>query len=318
MNPPRLSVHAQVNRFDPTRTLFLRQQFMRKMASKFRELRGIVRKAIVQDDVFNLVEDKFKVFQLQSPGRKAFNAVRSQDKVAAFMGWLKRQEDMGILEVMRGRGLGGIAEAAWTDTYIRAAYGRGMSMGRQTLISEGWKVPTVAETGGIDILMQGPFHADRVGLLYTRVFEDLKGITATMDTQISRVLSEGLSRGMGTKEIAERLTKTISGPVGDLGITDVLGRFIPAERRAQLLAQTEIIRAHSEATLNEFESWGVEGVSLEAEFVNSNDERVCPECEALGGTIMTIEEARGVIPVHPGCRCRWIAQEIKKQVEGKK
>jgi SPP1 gp7 family putative phage head morphogenesis protein len=73
-----------------------------------------------------------------------------------------------------------------------------------------------------------------------------------------------------------------------------------------LLARTEIIRAHAEGTLNNFELAGLENVELQAEFLTAGDDRVCPICSALSGKIYSIKEARGIIPVHPNCRCTWL------------
>jgi SPP1 gp7 family putative phage head morphogenesis protein len=94
--------------------------------------------------------------------------------------------------------------------------------------------------------------------------------------------------------------------MGDLALTDTLGRFIPATRRAMMLARTEIIRAYAEATLQEFRNWGVEGVSAKAEWSTAGDDRVCPKCAPMEGRIFTLDEASGLIPFHPNCRCAWI------------
>lgn len=64
--------------------------------------------------------------------------------------------------------------------------------------------------------------------------------------------------------------------------------------------------AYAEGALNSYEEMGIEGVEVEAEFATAGDDVVCPECEELEGKVYSIEEARGVIPVHPNCRCAWI------------
>jgi SPP1 gp7 family putative phage head morphogenesis protein len=42
------------------------------------------------------------------------------------------------------------------------------------------------------------------------------------------------------------------------------------------------------------------------ELVTAGDLRVCPMCQGLNGKVYTIKEARGLIPVHPQCRCAWV------------
>jgi SPP1 gp7 family putative phage head morphogenesis protein len=73
-----------------------------------------------------------------------------------------------------------------------------------------------------------------------------------------------------------------------------------------MLARTEIIRAYAESSLQEFRNWEVEGVNALCEFQTAEDERVCSKCSHLQGVIYTIDEASGVIPVHPSCRCIWL------------
>jgi SPP1 gp7 family putative phage head morphogenesis protein len=109
-----------------------------------------------------------------------------------------------------------------------------------------------------------------------------------MDTQISRVLSESLSEGVNPREAASRLNDRVDA----VGIT-----------RAQTLAQTEIIHAHAEGTLDRYESEDFTEVEVQAEHLTAGDSQVCPECASLEGTTYTIQEARGMIPVHPRCRC---------------
>jgi very-short-patch-repair endonuclease len=89
--------------------------------------------------------------------------------------------------------------------------------------------------------------------------------------------------------------------MGDLGLVDSLGRFIPARRRAEILARTEIIRAHHYANVNEYKTWGAFGVSVVAEFRTAGDDRVCEECAALEGKIFTLDEILPMIPIHPQC-----------------
>jgi SPP1 gp7 family putative phage head morphogenesis protein len=142
---------------------------------------------------------------------------------------------------------------------------------------------------------------DRLGLLYTRVYQELKGITASMDTQISRILVQGIADGDGLRLIAKKLLTTVNG--GDLSLVDSLGRFIPAKRRAETLARTEIIRAHHLATIQEYRNWGVLGIKVLGEWKTADDNRVCSECEKMEGKVFTLDEIENMIPLHPNCRC---------------
>ena len=297
--PPRRK--ARKLGYDPTHTTVLRNAFAAEMNKRFIRLRGLIRRAIVDQDCFGLTQ----LNSYSLPGRRAYAFSRSTEKVEAFMIWLQEQVDREILEILPGMGtqIGRGVERAWTDMYVQSAYQKGIERGRAEMIGAGYDVPTVTAGGGIHAAFNAGQHLDRAGLIYSRTYTQLKGITDQMGNQISAVLSQGMIDGKHPRELARLLTKTITGPVGGLGITDSIGRFIPAQRRATILARTEVIRAHHVATIQEYENWGAGGVRVEAELRTAGDDRVCDECAALHGNVYTLEEAYSLIPVHPQCRC---------------
>jgi len=309
-----VATYKQVRNYDPTHTTALRNAFAANMKRRFAELAVTVKKAVYNEDCFGLTP-KVHTLQMSTPGKEAFAFNRSADKMKAFMEWLQKQIDSGILEIGYYQQVGTGVESAWTNMYIFDSYKRAILRARYELTRAGYNIPAIEFTGGIGALMATPFHIDALGLLFTRTFNDLKGITAAMDMEISRILAQGLADGDGPALLARKLVSTINGTgMGDLALTDTLGRFIPASRRAVMLARTEIIRAYAEATLQEFKNWGVEGVTALAEFQTAGDDRVCPKCAHLQGKIYPLEEASGVIPVHPNCRCCWLPwiEEIQK------
>ena len=301
-----LTVFQLNNQRDPSRTTVLRQAFVNAMNRRFTAIARLIFQAIVDEDVFGLM-DEVRVTILQTPGPRLFNFPRSGEKVSAFMNWLEGRAQQDILQVTQIQQVGTSVEGAWTNMFINDSYRRGVIRARSQMRQAGMDIPTISETGGVLASMNLPVHADRVGLLFTRTFNELKGITNVMEQQISRVLSQGLADGLNPRTIGRQLVATITGSgTGELGITDTLGRFIPAKRRAQILARTEIIRAHAEAQLQEFKNWGVEGVTVKAEWITAGDNRVCEQCAEAEGSKFTIEQAQGLIPLHAQCRCAWI------------
>ena len=70
-----------------------------------------------------------------------------------------------------------------------------------------------------------------------------------------------------------------------------------------------MIATHAEAGLNSYEEAGVEGVDVEAEWLTAAD--ACPLCvEAADKGTYTLGEARGLIPLHPNCRCSWAPKVV--------
>lgn len=289
----------QKGSYDPSHTTTLRNLFARQMRVRFDKLKREIYDAIVTKDGFGLQEN-ITVFQITP---RQFSFPTNKKKIEEFMKWLKLQINRDILSTMYMPQLGNALAEEWTNLYILDSYKRGVIRARAEMRNAGYDVPSIEQSGGIDVIMQTPIHMDRVGILYIRAFEDLKGITSAMSSQISRVLAQGMIDGDNPRVIARKLLKVITGEGKDLAVTDSLGRFIPAKRRAEMLARTEIIRAHHKGMIQEMRNWGIEGVHVLAEFRTAGDERVCEQCGAMQGTTYTLDEAENLIPVHPMCRC---------------
>jgi hypothetical protein len=299
------SIYQELRLVDPTHTTSLRNQFAQKMAIRFSKLMNAITKHIVEDNCFGFPTTELNVNSYFFP--------TAQERVAEFMTWLQEQVNKGLLTVGEYEQLGTAINSAWQNMYIEDSYKRGVIRARYELQKAGFQnIPTIEATGGILMSMNVPLHMDRLGLLYTRVYTDLKGITDAMQSQIARVLTQGMADGDGPRLLARKLVSTINGSgIGDLGITDTLGRYIPAARRAEILARTEIIRAHHQGLIQEYMNWGVEGVNVLAEMVTAGDDRVCSICDALTlNNPYTLEVAMNLIPVHPQCRCMCLPFEV--------
>ena len=135
-------------------------------------------------------------------------------------------------------------------------------------------------------------------LLATRAFDELDGISSSMSTKMNRILAQGMAEGRSAKYIGKRLAAEVKGI---------------SKSRGLMIARTEIINAHAEGQLDAFSNLGIDELGVEAEWSTAGDERVCPQCDAMNGQTFTVEEARGLIPAHPNCRCSWIPAETKKK-----
>jgi SPP1 gp7 family putative phage head morphogenesis protein len=135
-----------------------------------------------------------------------------------------------------------------------------------------------------------PESVDKVKLLAGRAFDDLDNVTADMSRKIVRALTDGLVQGDNPRQIGRDLAKQV-----DVGLG-----------RATVIARTEIIRAHAEGQLTAFKKMGLEELGLMAEWRATPDPRTCEDCEDLDGTVMSIDEAEGMLPLHPNCRCAWL------------
>lgn len=268
----------------------------------------------MKQDVFGLNTQVYA--EMRPPLPKEFAFPRLEQKVSLFMEWLKLQEERGIIQLGTFTRIGGSIEDAWTNMFILDSYKRGVIRARSELNKAGYKVPSIEDSGGIESIMGMPMHADRVGYVYTRAFQGLVEITAKMDTQLSQVLAQGLIDGDNPIIIARKLRATITGEgAQDLGITDSLGRFIPAKRRAEMLARTEIIRAHHMAAIQEYKNWRAGGTNVIAEWSTAGGKRTCEICDSLEGRRYSLEEIENMIPMHPMCRCVAVPIEVNERGE---
>jgi hypothetical protein len=145
-----------------------------------------------------------------------------------------------------------------------------------------------------------PFHADRVGALYTRVFDDLRTVTqftnGTMRRELNEALTSGLSRGIAEGKNPNRIARDMAGSLE--AVIEKNGM-----QRVTLIARTEVIRAHHLANINEYELAAREtGLKIWADWIlGANPCPICIDLEA--DAPYPLDVIRGLIPAHPRCVC---------------
>lgn len=212
----------------------------------------------------------------------------STARLNEFQGWLRQQV---------GQTLTGHTQEQFWEGYIH----RGWQQGAARAFDDTNRArPRISQAD--DIAYQGgrqqflrdsfnhPVNRERVDLLASRTFDEMENVGEDMVNRLSRTLVDGLIQGQGADEIARNLV-------------DATGFSLS---RAETVARTEVVRAHAEGQLDGFEQLGVEELGVQAEIKTSGRSNVCEECAALEGQTFSIDEARGMIPVHPSCACAWI------------
>lgn len=262
---------------DPTRTTTLRKQYESDLVRRFNAMIKLIEQVFMDSEPIILATNAPRKFKFEPKA----------EKIDDFMDWLRQQERKEILEVQYGTPQRKASSSSWQNVYLKRAYKQGVNSAAQQLRKGGTKVKDT----WVDASFDRPMHADRVGIIYSRAYGNLEGITSAMDKQISAALATGVSQGLGMAAIS----KLVVDRVKKVGIA-----------RARVLARTEVINAHAEASLNSYEEAGIEGVNVQSEFATAQDNKVCPKCEKLEGRTYSIKSARSIIPVHPNCRCAWL------------
>lgn len=258
-------------------------------------LRGQLGKlmAAIRDGI--VTED---VFLLQNEPKapsdqEPYQFPRQQGQIRAFMDWLRKQISKGFLQVVNPE----------SNVFIKAAYEQGVNGARRRLD---------VETPEPDFSL--PTHQRALRELFTRNYELLQDVTEDMSREIRDELTEGLRDGDHSSKIASE----ISDRVQKVG-----------KHRATVISRTEVINAYSEGSLQQYKDVDVEQVTLEAEVLTAQDERVCEICKAVEamGVFSLDRIENGVVskeqlqtyadddvslpdtrwnpkpPIHPQCRC---------------
>lgn len=302
---------------DPSRTSGLRRRFEAQMAKRLRELLRLIRESIVTNDCFGIQPVQVPWMRgMVAAWPRQFAFERDTDaKVQAFLRWLKEQEAEGILQVISRPGTNTAINAGWTDVYIQAGYKQGIGRAQTEMQRAQLQLPFPGDLPGrsaVSTAFNLPIHADRVGVLYTRTFEDLKTVMDVVNGDVRRKLIDGLTtnltrgiaEGKNPITIAREMVKDIGSGLDKIGLN-----------RARMIARTEVIRAHHLANINEMRrADAAMTVEVQAEFRTSGRDNVCPECEALNGKIFSLDQIESVIPVHPNCLCAAIPYIARNRV----
>lgn len=313
------------NRIDPTRTITLRKKMERDLTRRFSVIKRAIRDLLFSQDAFGLKKgapnEASRLGRLQTANtvpdgnyNSGYNFCTSDSVVNTRWAFLSTDQQIKSFELWLQQQLNTqlLQNELW-EQYVQDAYAKGQgrafedtmrgikAAGQNQDFFNGTKSEFLRSAFG------HPPSVEKVKILAGRVFTDLKGVTEAMATQLSRTLVDGLIRGDNPNVIARNLNQQVT----KIGIN-----------RARTIARTEIIRAHAEGQLDAFDRLGVTELGVMAEWTTANDTRVCQLCDPLEGVVLTPQEARGLLPRHPNCRCAWVPANVgestKGQVRGKR
>lgn len=264
---------AKRARTDPTGTAPIIRSWDSEFAGRFARVKRFVREVIVARDALGIGGDLKKRVEAASSGASA------EQRVARALSLIRGAVRAQIL------GSPGYA-GSWQNQFVARAVTKGVTDAYRRMKAAGMDV-TLELTIDAGV---GQAAQRRADVIAQRSFEELSGVDADMAASMQNIISQGLLDGDSPQAIARELDQEL-----DIG-----------RARARVIARTETIGAHAEATLDALEEAGVDAVTAEVEFATAGDDNVCPQCAALEGQVFTIAEARGRIPVHPNCRCAWL------------
>lgn len=153
--------------------------------------------------------------------------------------------------------------------------------------------------GGIDKLATKCFT-----IVDTNALDFLAQYNLTLAGDIHRELADGIKRtlltGIATGKGAGDIVRDLGSVIEDKDSFRQAGTrvFSKAQYRMEMIARTEVLRAHNMGRLKFHERAGVQ----QLEWLCMADERSCPVCNGLDGKVFLIDKFPQQ-PAHPHCRC---------------
>jgi hypothetical protein len=146
-------------------------------------------------------------------------------------------------------------------------------------------------------LVKLPTHRGAARALGRMQVQRLSGLSVDVAIQIREAVENAIDQRYTRDQVAALIDKI----------------FGIGETRAKTIAYTEVTKAHAQGALNAYRSMRFEQVRARVEFTLNvhGDAAPCPRCIALEDKRYTLDQAVGVIPVHPNCQCGWTPVEIE-------
>lgn len=181
----------------------------------------------------------------------------------------------------------------------RDAFKLGIGRGIEDLTNAAMPFYRNLTPGGIDKLATKVFT-----IVDTDALDFMTQYNVTLAGDIHRELADGIKRtvltGVTTGKSAEEIVRDMGKVIIDKNSFRQAGSrvFSKAQYRMEMIARTEIIRAHNMGRLKFHQRVGVQKL----EWLATDDERMCAICGALDGKTYPIDKFPQQ-PAHPHCRC---------------
>lgn len=183
-----------------------------------------------------------------------------------------RRVDSLIDEILLGRGQ---VDNWFLEAYIGPAYQRGTAQAYSNLAQQS-TIYKATHPQLANLLYSQPYRT-RIAMVKARVFEEMKGLSGKVKSNMSRVLAEGIGRGLNPKVIAKQLTE----------------RANIEARRGMLIARTEIPMALRRARWDEKDDAAEQyGIQSKLMHISALSATTRPSHAARHAKLYTSEEVR--------------------------
>lgn len=269
---------------DPTFTLKITKKALKECEKRFNEVIKLIKQSIKTSEISRFINNAEKFMD------NKFQYTTSQEYIDAFLLWLEKTMQEAIFDNITE------AEQLWLNTYIKDAYSRGITLSQAAIENAAPALGIEAQIGVISLTQNVAQrllisqHLERTQIIYSRVYEALKGIDRDMANNIRNILTDGIFAGKAPDKLAEDMVKRVNITLN----------------RAKLIARTEIIRANHEAVIADADAtadaFRALGTETKFKWRAGQDDRVRPTHKARHDKIYSRQEIGSLIG-EPNCRC---------------
>lgn len=258
------------SRLDPTGCLDLRNKLMTLYRRSVSRWRSDLYRIIVGEDILGI-------------GPNALIPMGASDKVERFTAYARasvgrsfdlRSDVSVLMHKVYSRGF--LAAYSEESREVIPPNSRASSLYVTQLLNDALAVSEATLQQMVHAVSIGVTNSSKPGAIYSRVFKILRKLT------FQRLIISGQTL------ITQAFNHGKLDAYSELGVKEV-------GIRAEHVPAKSIMDARSDGRMVKFKTAG--------------DEFVCGICEDLEDETYTIDEARGVIPVHPNCRCEFVRIE---------
>ncbi|MCL5105431.1 MAG: minor capsid protein, partial [Armatimonadetes bacterium] len=121
-------------------------------------------------------------------------------------------------------------------------------------------------------------------------------VSRELESGIRRTILSGITTGKGVRDIVRDMGMVVEDKESFRNTGSKV--FSKAQYRMEMIARTEVLRAHNQGRIKFHKEVGVQKL----EWMTMEDERMCPVCGALDGKVFDIDRFPSQ-PRHPNCRC---------------
>ena len=184
-------------------------------------------------------------------------------------------------------------------TESKAAFRLGIYHGIEEFATAQLPVYRDLTPDGLDKLATKAFQ-----IVDTDALDFLANYTTTLAGDVNRETTDGIMRtirgaiatGKGVDDIVRDLGEVVKDKESFRNAGSKV--FSKAQYRMEVIARTEVLRAHNLGKLKFHQAVGIQRL----EWFTMGDERMCPTCGSLDGKQFPIDEFPAQ-PAHPQCRC---------------